>query len=142
MEVEDCLIKCQGENCSRSKCCLTEFPSEFDDDDDRPEKPKLSFSHGMQKHLERKEIIPASPPINLRRFTLHKLIDDDGRPNDSDTDPPALCRQVSDKRDNATCTIDVHDTTTITGESEAQDPQILVIRPRKITDDQGSESCV
>ncbi|XP_012264989.2 zinc/cadmium resistance protein [Athalia rosae] len=65
----DCLIRCQGENCSLGQCCSKDVLS--DPDPTTEGKEQRRHSHTINRKFEHKEIIPASPPISLKRFTLH-----------------------------------------------------------------------
>lgn len=63
MEKSGCLIRCHGEHCSSSQCCSKE---KFMEDSCTTKATKQVFN----KKLVKKEIIPTSTMIDLRKFTL------------------------------------------------------------------------
>lgn len=62
----DCLIRCHGELCSSSQCCTREKLGQKS-----PSEESLKHVHVINKKFEKKEIIPASPMIDLKKFLIH-----------------------------------------------------------------------
>ncbi|XP_066591740.1 proton-coupled zinc antiporter SLC30A1 [Prorops nasuta] len=62
MEKADCLIRCHGEHCSSSQCCSRE---KFLEDS------TVTKRHSLNKKLEKKEIIPTTAAIDLKKYTIH-----------------------------------------------------------------------
>ncbi|XP_012350061.1 zinc transporter 1 isoform X2 [Apis florea] len=67
MEKTGCLIRCHGEHCSSSQCCSKEKFIEDSCSDLSIKKQGQSIN----KKLEKKEIIPSSTTIDLKKFAIH-----------------------------------------------------------------------
>lgn len=68
MEKTGCLIRCHGEHCSSSQCCSKE---KFIEDSCSDPSVKKQVAQSITKKFEKKEIIPSSTTIDLKRFTVH-----------------------------------------------------------------------
>lgn len=79
-----CLIRCHGEHCSSSQCCSKEKFIEDSSSDLSVKKQGQS----VNRKLEKKEIIPASSSIDLKRFITH------------DQESSSQARQLKDNRSN------------------------------------------
>lgn len=66
-EKAGCLIRCHGEHCSSSQCCSKEKFIE-DSCSDLSTKQQVQ---SINKKLEKKQVIPASTNIDLKRFTIY-----------------------------------------------------------------------
>ncbi|XP_024226080.1 zinc transporter 1 isoform X2 [Bombus impatiens] len=69
-EKADCLIRCHGEHCSSSQCCSKEKFIE-DSCSDLSTKQQDKQELNINKKLEKKQVIPASTNIDLKRFTIY-----------------------------------------------------------------------
>lgn len=126
MEKTGCLIRCHGEHCSSSQCCSKEKFIEDSCSDPSVKKQAQSIT----KKFEKKEIIPPSTTIDLKRFTVHDIESSNPcRPIVENSSDGSSCQskdQVPSNRDNATdsnfCAINVVD---INDETRAtsNDPQ-------------------
>ncbi|XP_035733756.1 zinc homeostasis factor 1-like isoform X1 [Vespa mandarinia] len=96
----DCLIRCHGELCSLSQCCTREKLGQKSSSEE-----SLKHVHVINKKFEKKEIIPASPMIDLKKFVIH---DDESpklaSPTTSELNNSEPCQsndeQVQSKKDN------------------------------------------
>ncbi|KAK2588225.1 hypothetical protein KPH14_004259 [Odynerus spinipes] len=100
MDKTDCLIRCHGELCSLSQCCTREKLGLKSSSEQ-----SLKHVHAINKKFEKKEIIPASPEIDLKKFTIHdgegsKLEPPTNGPSDNET-CQSSDEQVQSKKDNA-----------------------------------------
>lgn len=113
MEKTGCLIRCHGEHCSSSQCCSKEKFIEDSCSDPSVKKQAQSIT----KKFEKKEIIPSSTTIDLKRFTVHDRESSNSCQSAVENSPDgSSCQpkdQVPSNKDNATdsnfCAINVVD---------------------------------
>ncbi|XP_076244844.1 zinc transporter 77C [Calliopsis andreniformis] len=99
MEKTGCLIRCHGKHCSTSQCCSKEkFEDSCSD-------VSLKQVQSINKKLEKKEIIPAPPEVDLKRFTIY---DEEGSRQSQSRDNPtdrSICR-LTDRQNNKDNTVE------------------------------------
>ena len=87
MEKTGCLIRCHGEHCSSSQCCSKEKFIEYSCSDLSTKKQGQSIN----KKLEKKEIIPSSTTIDLKKFAIH------------DEESSRSCQTITNQSDGSSC---------------------------------------
>ncbi|XP_061934062.1 proton-coupled zinc antiporter SLC30A1 isoform X3 [Apis cerana] len=87
MEKTGCLIRCHGEHCSSSQCCSKEKFIEDSCSDLSTKKQGQSIN----KKLEKKEIIPSSTTIDLKKFAIH------------DEESSRSCQTITNQSDGSSC---------------------------------------
>lgn len=99
MEKTGCLIRCHGEHCSSSQCCSKEKFME-----DSCSDTSVKHRHSINKRLDKKEIIPTSSEVDLRRFTVHD--EESSRSHQLKTDLDREACGPDDEQNNKDNTVD------------------------------------